>query len=151
MPSVIAFKATAAPLLAGVKTETRRIWASSRYQEMERLWEMGADAPLIPAYDRSPRHGGQKVALLRQSAPPESLRLRDWPAYEAVCEPEGLKWMAERGLLCDGKEPEMYWYELRDSAIRQYGQDGSFRALRFEVVECLASVEDVMYLHKAGD
>ena len=151
MPSIIAFKATAAPLLAGAKTETRRIWTGSRFSEMERLWEMGSDAPLIPAYDRSPRHGGRKVALLRQTSAPEWTSLQFWPHYEDVCEPEGLRWMAERGLLCDGKEPELYWYDLRDTARRQKGPDGCFRTFRFEVVEQIVPVDEVMYLHRNGE
>ena len=125
---IISFAATSEALLAGAKTRTVRTW-KHRYARQMML------SQTVKAYDRSPRFGGKPLGIIEvvgfRLVEPDArgpLRCGDrhcwcwterWPTelyYENAREAEGLAWMEERGLLCEGKEPRAY-YEgiLRDA------------------------------------
>ena len=55
---IIAFAKTTPALLAGAKTVTRRDWKASHAAKFK-------PGMLVDAYDKSPRHGGKKVATIR--------------------------------------------------------------------------------------
>jgi hypothetical protein len=97
---IIAFAWTAPALLAGRKTCTRRAW-DDRYASRFRAGD------LLAAYDRSPRYGGEQVAVIRLTAAPSKESTRAAPAsdYEA----EGFAFLEERGLRVDGVPPKVLW------------------------------------------
>ena len=93
---IISFAWTTAPLLAGAKTVTRRHWQDG-YAATFRVGER------LLAYDRSPRFGGQPVALIELTEAPRKESSAAAPLSDYVA--EGLAWMQERALRL-GSGPE---------------------------------------------
>jgi hypothetical protein len=60
---IISFKWTIGPLLAGLKTNSRRFWSDSHAQKFKK-------GMLVQAYDDSPRFGGQRAGITRLTANP---------------------------------------------------------------------------------
>ena len=82
----ITFAWTTPALLAGAKTVIRQPWT----EQKARQYRAGM---LITAYDRSPRHGGRPLAILRLTSDPELQPLSDMT--EADYEAEGWHWLHE--------------------------------------------------------
>ena len=109
---IISFAATSAPLLAGAKTRTVRRWTQGHAETIHGT---------VQAYDRSPRYGGKRIALLSvrsvfRTEPDVDGR---WPPsleWKQARGPEGLAWMEERGLLCGKVEPRVYYESILDGA-----------------------------------
>lgn len=77
-----------------------------------REWSAGYAArfrkdDLVAAYDRNPRFKGQQVGVIRLTQSPYQERLRDAPDSDYAA--EGLAWMEERGLKCDGLPARTFW------------------------------------------
>lgn len=135
---IISFAATSEALLAGAKTRTVRAW-KHRYARQQMLSSAHPQLHRIPmkAYDRRPRFGGKQLGIIevvgfRLVEPDRDARgtLR-WPDalyYEAAREAEGLAWMEERGLLCEGKAPRAYYEGILRAADWLY-------VLDFELVQ----------------
>lgn len=85
---VISFAWTSPALLAGKKTVTRRAWKPS----YARLFRRG---DRIQAFDRSPRNGGKKIAVLELTADPylEPTSKMTLESYQR----EGLTWLHAQG------------------------------------------------------
>lgn len=120
---LISFAWTTPALLAGRKTVTRRDWNP----EFARRFHKG---DLVGAYNRSPRHGGEQVAIIRLTEEP----CREWTSdappedYEA----EGFAYLQEAGKKVDGMEPRTLW------RIWHWPSTARFLwVVRFELVEVL--------------
>ena len=99
---IITFAQTVAPLLAGRKTCTRRVWAPRHAA----LFHAG---DTVQAFDRSPRDGGRRVALIRLTADPELTAELPDSAWDA----EGFAYMEEQGLTLWGQTPRELWDSWR--------------------------------------
>ena len=96
----ISFHWTLAPLLLGEKTVTRRKWKD---QYAARF----AKGDLVAAYDRQPRFGGRRVALLKLTRDPykestAGLTEDDW--FE-----EGMHVLENEGKTLDDMSPKVFW------------------------------------------
>jgi len=91
--SIISFSWTTAPLVAGAKTVTRREW-KDEYAAQFRTGQR------LAAYDRSPRFGGQAVAVIELTEAPYRESSADAPQSDYAA--EGLAWLEERGRLLGG-------------------------------------------------
>ena len=58
---IMSFAWTIEPLLAGLKTNSRRFWSDSYAQKFHK-------GILVQAYDKSPRCGGKRIAIIRLTA-----------------------------------------------------------------------------------
>ena len=85
---IISFAWTTPALLAGRKTCTRRDW-DERYAQSFKASEM------VQAYDKSPRVGGKKVAVIKLVGTPILTDMMPADDYDA----EGLKWMEEQEIM----------------------------------------------------
>jgi hypothetical protein len=86
MSKIISFAYTSWPLIAGVKTVTRRSWK----EDYAKRFSAG---DVIHAYDRSPRFGGKKIATIELTKKPYLEHLSKMPDDDY--EKEGLKWLDE--------------------------------------------------------
>jgi len=116
---IISFAWTTPALLAGVKTVTRRDW-SARYAA-----QFGK-GDIVQAYDRQPRYGGKKVALIRLTHDPSLESTAEAPLSDF--ELEGFRWLEEWSLKVDGLSPVTLW--------RVWGlYPRELWVVRFEVIE----------------
>ena len=83
---IISFHWTVEALLAGAKTVTRREW-SEKYARSFKAGER------VQAWDKSPRYGGKKVAVIELTQDPYQEYLDDAPASDFQA--EGLQWMVD--------------------------------------------------------
>lgn len=85
---IISFARTTPALLAGAKTVTRRDWKEGHANKFK-------PGMLVDAYDKSPRNGGRKVAVIRilsiQWGSTRNLPMSEWIA-------EGFNWMSQHGI-----------------------------------------------------
>ncbi|KKL64596.1 hypothetical protein LCGC14_2163400 [marine sediment metagenome] len=96
----MAFAWTLTPLLLGEKTATRRKWKDSYAARFKK-------GDLVAAYDRQPRFGGKRVALLKLTRDPykestAGLTEKDW--FE-----EGMHVVEAEGGAVDGVHPKVFW------------------------------------------
>ena len=126
---IISFAWTTAALLAteedrDIKTCTRRRWNDS----YAGLFRAGVK---VQGWDRSPRFGGQQVAVISmvQDAYPERTSYMPDKDYRA----EGLEWMEKQGILIRGKSPRQFWEEWKAANEMVY-------VVRFQVMERLVPV-----------
>ena len=101
--SIISFAWTTSALLAGRKTCTRRDW-SPQYARQFR------EGDLVDAFNRSPRHGGKKVAVIRLTSVTFE-NTRDMP--DSDYEAEGFGYLTEIGAKVNGATPDELWAEWR--------------------------------------
>lgn len=103
---IISFAHTTPALLAGRKTVTRREWKHS--------WAMKFSAgDYIQAYDKDPRYGGRKVAIIQLTVKPYLQDLIRMPFSDYEC--EGFKYMDENPKL------------MKKFLGRDYNPDGDIR------------------------
>ena len=119
--SWISFAWTTPALLAGRKTCTRREWTASHARQFH-------DGDLVGAYDRSPRNGGRKVAVIRLTAPVQRRSTKFMP--ESDWEDEGFEYLAGIGASVKGDTPAAIWADWRDNPRDLY-------VIRFEIIEVL--------------
>src|SRR3990172_739702 len=118
----IAFAWTTPALLAGRKTVTRREW-DDRYAAQFHCGD------LVAAWDRQPRYGRHRVAVLKLTTQPIKESTASAPPEDY--EREGFLWMETHGLLLAGVSPEEVW--------RSWHEDPQDRwTIRFELVEVVA-------------
>ncbi|MBW2090656.1 MAG: hypothetical protein JRI34_00835 [Deltaproteobacteria bacterium] len=124
---IISFAWTVPALLAGRKTRTRRQWTDEYASRFKKNM-------IVDAYNRSPRHGGKKVASIRLTANPIKIPIKIMPDEDF--EKEGFAYFLEnpdqiprRGLLNYGiRDP---WRVFR--IWRAAG--GDYWIVDFEMVE----------------
>tara|TARA_Y100000310_G_scaffold105118_1_gene103490 strand:- start:249 stop:611 length:363 start_codon:yes stop_codon:yes gene_type:complete len=115
---IISFTYTTPALLAGKKSVTRHDWK----EEYARQFRAG---DLVQAYDRSPRAGGKRVAIIRLLIQPYQLEyLSDVDWYG-----EGFHWMTEQGLTLGGVQPETVWQQWREHGVSHLW------VVRFQIAE----------------
>jgi hypothetical protein len=119
---IISFAWTTPALLAGQKTVTRRDW-SWRHAAKFRSGE------LVDAYDKNPRFGGKRVAVIRLTERPMRAPLGRMP--DSDYEAEGFAYMSAHGvrLSVNGPLPTRDYFE----GWRRSGE--SLWVVRFELVE----------------
>ncbi len=107
---IISFAWTIEALLTGKKTVTRRNW-NDNYAKKFHLDD------LVDAYNKSPRHGGVKVAVIKITKEPYKQILRDMPDSHFYREGGALYWSNKREFTeFMGGEQKTYWvieFELR--------------------------------------
>lgn len=118
----ISFSWTTPALLAGRKTRTRRQWKLSHAQSFNA-------GDLVAAYDKSPRIGGKKVAIIRLTKEPYftntyDLTDEDW-------ELEGFAYLSSIGATVNGKSPEQFWDDWKAAML-------ILSTIDFELVEILS-------------
>ncbi len=96
----ISFFWTLSALLSGMKTVTRRRWKDSYAARFKK-------GDFVEAYDKQPRFGGRRVALLRLTKNPSkestaNLTLDDW--FD-----EGMHVLEGEGKTLDGLTPGSFW------------------------------------------
>lgn len=104
----ISFAWTLEPLLAGVKTVTRRDWKSSWAARFHK-------DDLVVAYDKTPYHGGKRVALLKLTHDPYIQNTRDLPEEDWIN--EGLAFMEENGYIIKGMHPAVFWLQWKEDKL----------------------------------
>lgn len=110
---IISFAWTTKALLAGKKTATRREWNDDyarRFQEGE----------VVQAYNKSPRHGGKKIAEIRLTKAPFKQKLGD---------------MTHNDFIKEGGY--MLWEDFEDFAGRldpDYNPDKELWVIEFELI-----------------
>ena len=124
---IISYAWTTAALLAvedghGVKTCTRRSWN----ENYARMFRAGME---VQGWDRSPRSGGQQIAVVSLTADPYLERTGAMP--DADYEKEGLGWMERRGVMIRGRTPREFWESWKDADELVY-------VVRFQVMKRLA-------------
>ena len=122
---IISFAETTVALLAGRKTCTRRQW-TRRHALQFRQDE------IVQAWDKSPRAGGRRVALLQLLSSP----VLDPAVPESDWEAEGVAFMEEHRLtLFKGATPRQVW----ESWARPNGTAGLW-VVRFKLMEPLLNL-----------
>lgn len=81
---IISFAWTIEPLLAGLKTCTRRDWSELHFQLWVRAWREGHH--VHEAWDKSPRFSGRRRAWIRLTCEPYRERLVDMPVDDLKAE-----------------------------------------------------------------
>ena len=81
---IISFAWTIEPLLAGLKTCTRRRWSDAYFARWVKAWREGRH--VHQAWDKSPRFGGQRRAWIRLTCEPYRELLADMPESDLVAE-----------------------------------------------------------------
>lgn len=99
---IISFAWTIEPLLAGLKTCTRRDWCDAYFQQWVRAWREGRH--IHQAFDKSPRFGGRQRARIRLTCEPYRERLADMPEGDLVA--EGGLWASKDEFIVLFDEPE---------------------------------------------
>jgi hypothetical protein len=122
----ITFSATTDALLARQKTVTRRNWKPRHANKFK-------PDDLVAAYDRSPRNGGRRVAVIRITDPPRLESTGSMPPEEWYA--EGFEYMQSRGMLVrlHAKEstPAQLWQDWKTNPRSMW-------VVRFELVEVLS-------------
>lgn len=119
---IISFAWTTPALLAGRKTVTRRDWNDGYAQRFRK-------GDLVQAYDRSPRYGGRRVAVIRLTVDPYKELTNDVPATD--WEAEGFAYLTEIGATPGGRTPDDVWDSWRDDPTDLW-------VVHFELVEVTA-------------
>jgi hypothetical protein len=123
---IISFAWTTAALLAGRKTVTRRQWARSYAEKFYR-------GQIIDAYDKQPRFGGKKVAVIQLTHEP-SFQL-DADIADSDFEHEGFAYMAEHPELI----PKNFRMRPTETMIDRFGlrreSGGHSWVIRFKLVQ----------------
>ena len=81
---IISFAWTVDPLLAGIKTVTRRDWKPRHMATWQRAWDEGRR--IHDAWDKVPFAGGRWIGKIRLTCRPYWERLGDMPAEDLVAE-----------------------------------------------------------------
>ena len=115
---IISFAWTTPALLAGEKTVTRREW-SDNYAHRFKAGD------LVAAYDKNPRAGGKQIATIRLTCDPYLENTRDAPSSDYIA--EGLKYLADNGVLIQGMTPFTFWAAWKAAELLVW-------VIRFEVV-----------------
>ena len=114
----ISFVENLEPLLAGVKTVTRRDWKPKYAARFHK-------GDLVIAYDKMPYHGGKRVALLKLTHDPYLESTSKLPEEDYVN--EGFAFMEEQGLTVNGEHPGVFWF-------RWMSEPEDLFVIRFKVV-----------------
>jgi len=127
------------PLLRGKKTVTRRDWNDKHAQLFINAFRKGQ---LIEAYDKSPRHGGRKVANIRLIEKPRTEPLSAMTMADV--EDEGGLW----GSVAEFTEAfiegnALHHYEMTREDLTE---DTPIWVIRFELVDIEPSESDQMRL-----
>ncbi len=104
----ISFAWTAPALLVGRKTVTRRDWSDA----YARRFQAGDH---VAAYDRSPRFGGKRVAVIELEHFPYQESTAVMPSED--WEREGFAYLASIGAKVDGVTPREFWEGWMDDAV----------------------------------
>lgn len=100
---VLSFAWTTYALLSGKKTVTRRDW-NDNYAKRFR------EGMLVDAYDKSPRFGGKKIAVIRLTKTPYKQKLADMPDNHFEREGGRLYWGNKvEFIACMGGSEKEYW------------------------------------------
>jgi hypothetical protein len=99
---IISFAWTIDPLLAGLKTCTRRCWSETHFQRWVKAWREGRH--IHEAWDRLPHIGGKRRAWIRLTCEPYQERLCDMP--ESDVEAEGGLWASKEEFISLFGDPE---------------------------------------------
>lgn len=116
---IISFAWTTPAIYARRKTCTRRDWNdvyAARFQAGE----------LVAGYNRSQRHGGHQIAIIRLTQKPYKERLCDVP--DSDWEAEGFACLAEIGAKVNGLTPYDVWHTWGITKDIEW-------VIRFEIVE----------------
>lgn len=97
---IISFGWTAAALISGAKTCTRRDWP----EEYARKFKEGM---VVQSWDHSPRVGGHVIGLARLTRKPYKESTANMPDEDY--ENEGLGWMERQGIMIRGIRPREFW------------------------------------------
>ena len=125
---IISFAWTTPALLAGRKTVTRRTWTPG--------YAAGFEAgDMVQAYDKSPRNGGRRVAIILLTADPDWAPMRLIP--DADYEAEGFRFYEEYPEMMPlaAPWPSMDW----DVFNAWRSQPTSMYVVRFKVVAAEAT------------
>ena len=114
----ISFNWTLRPLLLGEKTVTRRRWKDAYAARFKK-------GDLVEAYDRQPRFGGKRVALLRLTRDPYKESSADIPPSDWF--EEGMHVLEAEGEELDGVTPGVFW-------LRWLSEPEDLWVIRFTVV-----------------
>lgn len=99
---IISFAWTIDPLLAGLKTCTRRAWSDPYFQLWVKAWRDGRH--IHQAWDKSPRFGGHQQAWIRLTCEPYRELLADMPDSDLVA--EGGLWGSRAEFMALFDEPD---------------------------------------------
>jgi len=116
---IISFAWTTAALLAGQKTCTRRKWDDGYASN---FWERD----YIQAYDRSPRYGGKRVAVIQLTCKPYKEALCHVPDSDWYT--EGFEYLTNIGAKVNGIAPQQLWEEWKRTKAKIW-------VIRFEVIK----------------
>lgn len=122
---IVSFGWTVAALMAGAKSCTRRNWNDNYAHKFHCGME-------VQAWDRLPRAGGQKVALIRLTADVYQQRtgLMDANDYRL----EGLLWMEMQGIKIKGQHPREFFEQWKEADELVY-------VVRFQLIRRLVPAE----------
>ena len=115
---IISFAWTIDPLLAGLKTCTRRQWSEVYFQRWVKAWREGRH--IHEAWDKSPRFGGRRRAWVRLTCEPYLELLADMP--ESDLEAEGGLWASKEEFIALFDEPEKHVAVVRFGLCNQAGK-----------------------------
>lgn len=107
---IISYAWTTPALLALRKRKTRRSWADKYAQSFH-------DGDLVQAYDRSPRVGGKRVAIVRLLLDPYPQRTGKMTFVDF--EDEGFKYLEEQGIRIQNMTPMDFflWWRKQDELV----------------------------------
>lgn len=124
--AAISFAWTSAALLAGRKTVTRRDWKNDYAMQFKK-------GMLVYAYDKSPRFGGKRIALIKLADDPRLEALEDMP--DSDYEAEGLAYLEENRDLIPASFKMMPGETMLDRFnLWRYGVFGYMWVIRFKLV-----------------
>lgn len=125
---IISFAWTTAALLAGRKTVTRRQWMRSYAEKFYK-------GQIIDAYDKQPRFGGKRIAVIQLTHDPVYQLDADMP--DADFEGEGFAFMAEHPELI----PKAFQMRPMETMIDRFGlwreSGGRSWVIRFKLVQVI--------------
>ena len=125
---IISFAWTTAALLAGRKTVTRRQWSRAYAARFYR-------GMIVDAYDRQPRYGGKRIAVIQLTHVP--IYQLDADMQDADFEGEGFAFMAEHPELI----PAAFKMQPHETMLDRFNlwreSGGSSWVIRFKLVQVI--------------
>lgn len=101
----VSFQYMLEPLLAGIKTVTRREW---RLRHTRRFHE----GDFVQAFDKMPSTGGKRVAMIQLTCDPYLENTANMPNEDWIN--EGLAFMEENGQTIKGIHPAAFWLKWKE-------------------------------------